>query len=601
MSTKDTPPTGLFSKVAKFVRNPTTNWTDLDKLDPEPEQGYSKQALKEMIERKRQNDFVRKREFDHLRKLRNRDPSAGSPELAGRPSYFQSSLPANPGERAMTIKKIDDIEAQMSNQWWQGKGDAAKGAGAPASAAANAHAAPALPKQATKEAVAASPEADQAYAATKVAPLSDISYAATKLAPMSDISYAATSLAPMARDGEPAGQADFMPTQTNSSFGRMGAGFVNSRSAAEEAVAAAPDPELEEAAIRFANGDHAGAESSLMGALHESGQPPEKSDSWTSALFDLYRATGQQARFDNVAIDYAERSGRSAPAWFSIPERLGMNDNSAMARTVPSRLTDDPLWTSPRIFERGSIDELQLAIANAPQPWLLDWRALQQLDASACEPLAALFAQWCGSVVSLRFQGAQSLERVLRALTPSGAKDNGQAVWRLRMDALRLMAMQDEFELVALDYCVTYEVSPPAWQDVRCTFEHEAPEESDSALAPSGTISVAAAQAATGPANSLTPDVEPAPVVELVGEIVGEATEALERLEAARAGSDRLVISCANLIRVDFSAAGSILNWVASRQAEGCHLQFRDVHRLVAAFFHVIGINEYARIVLRAT
>ncbi|MEO6626281.1 MAG: hypothetical protein ABIN37_15830, partial [Burkholderiaceae bacterium] len=135
MSTKDNLPSGLLSKVAKFVRNPTTNWTDLDKLDPEPDKGYSKQALKEMIERKRQNDFVRKREFDHLRKLRNRDPSAGSPELAGRPSYFQSSLPTNPGERAMTIKKIDEIEAQMSNQWWQGKGDAARSGATPASAA----------------------------------------------------------------------------------------------------------------------------------------------------------------------------------------------------------------------------------------------------------------------------------------------------------------------------------------------------------------------------------------------------------------------------------------------------------------------------------
>ena len=122
MSSKENHNPSLLSKVAKFVRNPTTNWTDLDKQDPEPDAGYSKQALKEMIERKRQNDFVRKREFDQLRKLRSRDPAV-SPDMAGRPSYFQSSLPSNPDERAMTIKKIDEIEAQMSNQWWQGKND----------------------------------------------------------------------------------------------------------------------------------------------------------------------------------------------------------------------------------------------------------------------------------------------------------------------------------------------------------------------------------------------------------------------------------------------------------------------------------------------
>ena len=159
MSAKEPPNPSLLSKVAKFVRNPTTNWTDLDKQDPEPDAGYSKQALKEMIERKRQNDFVRKREFDQLRKLRSRDPGS-SPDLAGRPSYFQSSLPTNPDERAMTIKKIDEIEAQMSNQWWQGKGDGN----------AKAAAAPSAPKPAvtsdTSDVVN-----DEAYAPTRLSPM----------------------------------------------------------------------------------------------------------------------------------------------------------------------------------------------------------------------------------------------------------------------------------------------------------------------------------------------------------------------------------------------------------------------------------------------
>jgi len=595
MSTKDPPP-GLFSKVAKFVRNPTTNWSDLDKQDPEPDQGYSKQALKEMIERKRQNDFVRKREFDQLRKLRSRDPAAGSPELAGRPSYFQSSLPANPGERAMTIKKIDEIEAQMSNQWWQGKGEAAK-AGAKDETA---------PQAST--ASAAEPAAKHAQ------PAPDSAYAPTKLASISDIGYAATKLAPMMPDMGWAEQADFVATQTNSSFGRaaaneampgtrsVGSGFANSQSFAIELIEVVTDPELEEAAIRFANGDHAGAESSLMGALQETGAKTAKqTDSWTSALFDLYRATGQQARFDNVAIDYAERSGRSAPAWFSIPDRLGLNGARAEARTVSSRLSDEPLWQSPAVFQRGSLDELQLAIANADQPWFLDWSELTQVDSDAAGQLAQLFSQWCSTTVSLRFKGAQALGRALRGRTASGSRDGGQAPWRLRLDALRLMGLQDEFELVALDYCVTFEVSPPAWQDTKCGFESEAVrnDETQAAELPAQTaLQDLPNQAAT---VLMGYDAAPAPVVELTGEIVGEATDALERLEAARAGADRLVISCSNLIRVDFSAAGSILNWVATCQAEGCQLQFRDVHRLVAAFFHVIGINEHARVVLRST
>ena len=57
-------PGGLLSKVVRFVRNPTVNWGELDTIETDRESQYSKQVLKEMLERKRRNDFVRRREFD---------------------------------------------------------------------------------------------------------------------------------------------------------------------------------------------------------------------------------------------------------------------------------------------------------------------------------------------------------------------------------------------------------------------------------------------------------------------------------------------------------------------------------------------------------
>src|SRR3990167_2286642 len=124
MSKEETTPSGggLLSKMVRFVRNPTVNWTDLDSIQEDKESKYSKQMLKEMIERKRRNDFVRRREFDQLRKLRQRDALQGQrvEDAAGRPSFFQSSM-ASPDERAVTLKKIDEIEAQMSQQWWKSK------------------------------------------------------------------------------------------------------------------------------------------------------------------------------------------------------------------------------------------------------------------------------------------------------------------------------------------------------------------------------------------------------------------------------------------------------------------------------------------------
>ena len=63
-------PGGLLSKVVRFVRNPATNWSDLDEAESVGDSGNSRQMLKELVERKKRNDFVRKREFEMLRKLR---------------------------------------------------------------------------------------------------------------------------------------------------------------------------------------------------------------------------------------------------------------------------------------------------------------------------------------------------------------------------------------------------------------------------------------------------------------------------------------------------------------------------------------------------
>ena len=57
---------GLLSKVVRFVRHPTVNWSELDHQDTVREDEQSRQRLKEMIERKKRNDFVRGREFDML-------------------------------------------------------------------------------------------------------------------------------------------------------------------------------------------------------------------------------------------------------------------------------------------------------------------------------------------------------------------------------------------------------------------------------------------------------------------------------------------------------------------------------------------------------
>ena len=61
----------FFRKVVRFVANPATDWADLNsRQDDGGSLDLEKSELKAMIERKKRNDFVRRREFDMLRKVR---------------------------------------------------------------------------------------------------------------------------------------------------------------------------------------------------------------------------------------------------------------------------------------------------------------------------------------------------------------------------------------------------------------------------------------------------------------------------------------------------------------------------------------------------
>jgi anti-anti-sigma regulatory factor len=398
------------------------------------------------------------------------------------------------------------------------------------------------------------------------------------------------------------------PTQHGSAAGgggrsgsSSGSGFSASHFYALDVHEIAQDPEVEEAAIRFANGDDAGAEQGLKETITEGGPRENQLDDWL-ALFDLYRATGQLAPFESQAVDFVNRFGRSAPQWYDMPELV-----SAMTGKVykPSSASARAVWTCDRELDAHAVGTLQNVLLRVNQPWVLDWTEVESIDVKAARALVGMFTLWGDQDVELCFLGATRLRELLKEVTPSGRRDVEQLWWELRMGALRVMNRPDEFELTALDFCVTYEVSPPGWERPRCHFQALSggvpdPDEGSSVLSdvvmeqvPSGFSG--GDSGVDGPSSEFNQ----LGLVELSGEIRGDPQATLEDLERRLQGADVLIISCRNLIRVDFSAAGTLLNWVTSHHTSGRLVQFVDAHRLVSAFFHVIGITEYAKVVVR--
>jgi anti-anti-sigma regulatory factor len=335
-----------------------------------------------------------------------------------------------------------------------------------------------------------------------------------------------------------------------------------------------------------------------MEVLGEGGSKVDEIDDWL-ALFDLYRATGQLAPFESRAVDFVNRFSRSAPQWYDMPETV----SSMTGKTfTPTASNNRAVWVSEAELDAHAVGTLQNVLLRAKQPWVLDWTPMESMDLKAARALLGIFTLWGDQDVELRFLGSAVFRDLLKNYTPSGRRDVEQLWWELRMAVLRVMNRPDEFELTALDFCVTYEVSPPGWERPRCHVTSITADRSEDAG--QSVLSEAVLEAVPSTYPSESPTEQPSEfnhlgLVELSGEIRGDPQATLDMLERRLMGADVLIISCRNLIRVDFSAAGTLLNWVSRHHAERRLVQFVDAHRLVSAFFHVIGITEYAKVVVR--
>ncbi|QDL53512.1 STAS domain-containing protein [Rhodoferax aquaticus] len=579
----------LLSKVALFVRNPTKDWAELDRPAPNAESGYDKQALKAMIERKRQNDFVRRREFDHLRKLRRRESS----EVGGlaRPSIFQNSMATDPDGRAVTLKKIDEIEAQMSKQWWKGKAEpVAEAASTLPSPKEPAAVAPVVSGQTSSGSFQSTVPGEPLRRATE--------FTETEMGPGMQPTSLHVAMFKRAQAMAPTVPAGFGEKADAAEIG-----FSTSKLFAMEGQDLATDPELEEAAIRFANGDDLGAEEGLLTALRGDALLPEVALSWAVALLDLYRATNNRDGFDHALDEFALRFEGLSPIWTSFsepaPQRSDPGVSLASAPTVYQPFGSEAanvLWRSPSELTVDSMEQLRSLLAANATPWNLRWTGLLHIQPEAVPLLGGLLGSLCDEPVSLGFLGEEDLVACLRDMTPSNDRTVPPQWWMVRLNALRVMGLHDEFELAALDYCVTFEVSPPAWVPARCVIE-----DLDSQQYPvsGGSAWDSSARKASSSGFASTAVLPITPILELRGAVLGDGAKALTEDETPIAGK-AIHIGCHHLVRVDFSAAGSLLNWVASKEALGYQIQFVGVHRLVAAFFTVIGINEHAKVLTRS-
>lgn len=344
---------------------------------------------------------------------------------------------------------------------------------------------------------------------------------------------------------------------------------------AMELTDSASSPAIEEAAILYANGQPLPAVAVLSDALKTDGSGTGNNQAWMM-LFELFEALGKRAEFENLAIDYAVRFETSAPTW----------SGSGVQRAVPQKAS--PTTARATVAFTGALnnsivpqlDQLK-RLAQKNQLLFLDFTKVGTADTSGADLILRVFAAFQKSNHEVVIEGAEHFAERLLASLEVGRRDASNASWMLLLEMYRILGRQAAFEETSIDYCVTYEVSPPSWEP------------------PSGKFRVGESpELPEVEALELEPEAKDVATdcIALSGDLLGKAESDLNRLTQYAAEHRKVVVDCKALRRVDFTAAGVLLNWAVGMQAANKSVELRDVSNLVAALLVVMGLDEIAQI-----
>lgn len=319
---------------------------------------------------------------------------------------------------------------------------------------------------------------------------------------------------------------------------------------------------VEECAIMYANGQTALVEQMLNHAIAEDMLGDATRTAWCM-LFDLYQLSGKREPFEQLAIRYTNKFETSPPTWADSPKP---------AAALPA---DNP----PLASFSGSLDakaaritERVKTLAETHRALRLEFARVTTIDRQGCRLLLALLDHLQKSGHELVLVGARELAGKIRGIIEVGRRDDGEECWLLLLEILRLLNCEKEFEETSIDYCVTFEVSPPAF------------------VAPQATVTTAAADQML----PLEPIGFQMPVV-----VEGRIDNLILAIVAYSDEHDPAIIDCSLLERVDFNAAGRLLTGLAPFCGNGRTIEFHQVNHLVAELFKVIGLNDIVRILPR--
>ena len=327
-------------------------------------------------------------------------------------------------------------------------------------------------------------------------------------------------------------------------------------------------PLLEEAAILYASGQNKVAEHMLQSAIEADNLGNAIQAAWFM-LFDLYQIEKNQYAFESLSLDYASKFEMSPPFWREINEHIGAIEEVPIEGAIPS-------VTFPAQLDGEIIKLLQKlqVLSEKSKSLKLDFSRVKAVGPVGCGLLLRTMKGLKKSKHDLVLISAENLTQKIRAILEVGRRDETEAPWLLLLEVLQLLQRKEEFEETGIDYCVTFEVSPPSFET------------------PTNKISTSITDAIR--AEELSAHFTMPKIIE------GNIDHLISNITEYAKAHPIVMLDCSRLERVEFGASAQLLNsLVPISSGAGKAVEFQEVNHLILHLFNALGLKSVATITPR--
>ncbi len=324
---------------------------------------------------------------------------------------------------------------------------------------------------------------------------------------------------------------------------------------------------IEQSAVLFSAEQPEAACAPLEGAIRADDLGPHARRAW-GMLFELYQLLGRQADFEQLAVEFAARFETSPPAWTAVGESGGeakVSPGGTPTVALASLRGDKVQEAVVQLFRNAEkCAAVRLGLAKAAD-----------FDEDGCALLNEALRQLKRTGKECALPGADKAVALLAPVAVVGTRDKEQA-WLLLLEFYQHLGDQEAFDEAAVNYAITFEVSPPSWESGRAA-EEAGPADAASALAPEAD----------------------AAACRLEGDIVSGMDDAFDAIDERAGAEPVLAVDVSRVRRMDFVAAANLMNLVTRLSATGQRVRFVGASHLLAALWEIIGLDRVAGIELR--